>query len=176
LIRAFLAIELDDATRELALQAQRTLGDSARKLPAESLHITIKFLGDVEDAAARATFDALVLPSSSAPLGAAKLDAFPSAARGKIIVLSCDDPSGEIAALAARAEEAAFTHAGVAREERKFHAHVTLARSKTPVDIRKIATRFGTRPCGQPNRVVLYRSELGQSGARHTELAARSFG
>jgi 2'-5' RNA ligase len=171
LIRAFIAIELDDTTLAVAKDAQRALGDlAARKLAPETLHLTLKFLGDVPEETARAELDAMTI-AKAPPLGTGTLDAFPSASRGKIIIIACSDPSGGIAALG--------------KGDPKFHPHVTIARAKKPVDrrrrspmaidVRKIAAKFGTRECGTPKRVVLFRSELSRTGAKHFEIASKAF-
>ena len=161
MIRAFIAIELDETTLAVAKDAQRALDDLAvRKLAPETLHLTLKFLGDVEEEAARAELAALVIETAP-PFGTGTLDAFPSASRGKIVIVSCSDPSGGIAALG--------------KGDPKFHPHITIARAKKPVDVRKIAAKLGTRELGTPKRVVLFRSELSQGGAKHFEIASRSF-
>lgn len=161
MIRAFIAIELDDVTLAVAKDAQRALGDlAARKLAPETLHLTLKFLGDVDEETARKELDALAIKTAP-PFGAGTIDAFPSASRGKIVIVSCSDPSGEIAVLG--------------KGDPKFHPHITIARAKTPVDVRKIAARFGSRECGTPSRVVLFESELSPQGAKHFEIAARRF-
>ncbi len=176
--RCFIALELDDATRAIAADAQRAhdpLG--IRKTAEGSLHITLKVLGDVEvDAAKLVLAELAPFAGRAAPeLGTCRIDAFPSPARGKIVVLSCADPAGTARAIAKRAEEAAEELAGVAREDRAFHAHVTLARSRTPCDVRPIAKRFGERAGGRATRVVLFESELGPRGSRYTELGAHAF-
>ena len=161
MIRAFIAIELDDTTLAVAKDAQRAVGDLAvRKLAPETLHLTLKFLDDVDEATARSELGALDVRAAP-PFGAGTIDAFPSSSRGKIVIVSCSDPSGEIAVLG--------------KGDPKFHPHVTLARSKKPVDVRKIAAAFGSRACGTPKRIVLFRSELSASGAKHFEIASRAF-
>ncbi len=176
--RCFLALELDPTTLAVAADAQRALDPlGARKTKPDSLHITIKFLGDVDvDAAKLVLAELAVFAGRAAPeLGICRVDAFPSPARGKIVVLSCADPAGTAAAIAKRADEAAEKLAGVAREDRAFHAHVTLARSRTPCDVRPIAKRFGERAGGRATRVVLFESELLPTGPRYTELGAHDF-
>jgi RNA 2',3'-cyclic 3'-phosphodiesterase len=178
LSRCFLALELDDATRALALEAQRAIEPLGLRKTAEgALHVTIKFLGEVDPEVARRVLGELapLAAKSAPPLGTTRIDAFPSAARGKIVVLSCADPSGNVAAIAKRADEAAEAIASVPREDRAFHAHVTLARSRTPRDVRAVAERFGERAGGQPTRLVLFESELLPGGPRYTELGAHRF-
>ena len=176
--RCFVALELDAESLALCAEAQRAIDPlGARKTKPESLHVTIKFLGEVSVESARAVLDALhAFAGTKAPdLGVAKLDAFPTPARGKIVVLSCADPTGAAFAIAKRADEAAFELASVEREERAFRTHVTLARSRSAVDVRAIAKRFGDRACGHATRIVLYESALGPEGPKYTELGAHVF-
>ncbi len=177
--RCFIALELDAQTLAVAADAQRAIDPlGARKTKPESLHITIKFLGDVEPDVARSVLGVLhefAFGKKAPSLGSAHIDAFPTPARGKIVVLACQDPSGTIAAIAKRAEDAALELAAVPREDRAFRPHVTLARARAPVDVRKITKSFGERPCGHGTRIVLFESELLPEGPRYTELAAHLF-
>ena len=161
MIRAFIALELDPTTLAVALAARAALGDlPARKLAPSTLHLTLHFLGDVEEETARRSLAALPI-GIAPPFGTATLDAFPSPSRGKIVIVSCTDPTGGIAALA--------------KTDPKFHPHITIARAKSPIDIRERAARFAVRECGTPTKVVLFRSEHSSSGATHFELASRPF-
>jgi 2'-5' RNA ligase len=163
--RCFLALELGDEARLAAADAQRLLdGDVVRKASAGSMHLTIKFLGQVDvDEVARKVFAAVAPLVASGPppsLGRGRVEGFPSASRAHVIVLACDGADARIAELAARADEAAAA-CGVAREERDFRPHVTLARSRKDFDLRKIAARFPPRPLGLAGRLVLFESANG---------------
>jgi len=160
--RCFLALELGDEARRAADDALRSLdGDVVRKAKPGSLHITIKFLGQVDvDTVGRevlAVAAPIVARSPRLALGTGRVEGFPSAARARVVVLECDGADARIAELAARADEAA-TACGVAREERAFRPQVTLARSKNDFDLRKIAARFAPRPLGFAGKLVLFES------------------
>lgn len=167
--RCFVALELGADARRAAEEAQLLLpGDAVRKATAESMHITIKFLGDVDvDAVGRKVLAALGPLASGPPiaLGEGRLVGFPATERAHVIVLECHGAEARIADLAARAEVAAETW-GVARESRAFRPHVTLARSKNDFDATKLAARFGSRPLGLAGPLVLFES----AGGRYTPL------
>lgn len=139
LTRTFIAVELPDAARA-ALQAHIARLSRAlprvRFQPPDSLHLTLAFLGELDDERLDAATQAAIAAASTAPpftLMVAGLGIFgpPSAPR----VLWCG-VGGDVptllrlqAALADRLEAAGFP-----RERRPFAPHLTLARFKQPLD------------------------------------------
>ncbi len=158
--RCFIALEIGEAALAACADAQRLMdGEILRKTAAESLHLTIKFLGDVDvDAVAKPIFGALI--REPIDLGAGRISGFPSIDRARIAILSCEGDAN-LRALASRADDEAFAR-GIARDGRDYHAHVTLARSKKDVDLRKIAARFAPRPLGAATRLTLFESANGK--------------
>jgi RNA 2',3'-cyclic 3'-phosphodiesterase len=80
--------------------------------------------------------------------------------------------------LAGQLEEAA-ERCGVPREDRPFHAHVTVARVKFPDRARELISRLEelsasavSEPFAAPS-VTLYRSELDPRGARYSVIERR---
>lgn len=139
LTRTFIAVELPDAARA-ALQAHIARLSRAlprvRFQPPDSLHLTLAFLGELDDERLDAATQAAIAAASTAPpftLMVAGLGIFgpPSAPR----VLWCG-VGGDVptllrlqAALADRLEATGFP-----RERRPFAPHLTLARFKQPLD------------------------------------------
>lgn len=139
LTRTFIAVELPDAARA-ALQAHIARLSRAlprvRFQPPDSLHLTLAFLGELDDERLDAATQAAIAAASTAPpftLMVAGLGIFgpPSAPR----VLWCG-VGGDVPtllrlqdALADRLEAAGFP-----RERRPFAPHLTLARFKQPLD------------------------------------------
>lgn len=178
--RCFIALDVDEQSVRATERAQRALdGLDVRKAPiGESVHLTIKFFGDVDvETIAQPVFEALrpMVEGKPAPsLGDGKLGAFPTPGRAHVLVLHTGDPSGAMAALAARAEDAAAA-LGVPREGRAFHPHLTLARSRRGVDVRKLVERTAPFELGTAARLVLYRSDRTDKGAKYTALASAEF-
>jgi 2'-5' RNA ligase len=59
-------------------------------------------------------------------------------------------------------------------EARPFHAHLTLARCKTPTDLRPVLAALGPGPVGPPwtmSDVVVYESRLRRTGAQYVPRA-----
>jgi 2'-5' RNA ligase len=158
--RCFVALDIGPEALQAVAAAEALLeGDRLRRVAADSLHVTIKYLGEVSvDDVARPVLAAVVpLIAQGLPeLGDGRIDGFPSLTQAHVIVLTCSDPLGSIAKLAARADEAAAA-LGVEREARPFRPHLTLARAKA-IDLTPIARRFPTRPLGAATRLTLYES------------------
>ncbi|HYE96629.1 MAG TPA: RNA 2',3'-cyclic phosphodiesterase [Rubricoccaceae bacterium] len=153
-----------------ALLALRGEVPSARWLPADHLHLTLKFLGEVSDAEAVAAALASV-GGKPVEVRLDRLGAFPSPARARVLV--AHGPLGaELGALLAHVEEALAMFAPA--EARPFRPHVTLARLKT-VEAPAIR-RWQQTPAPDlrfvADEVVLYESRLHPKGAVYAVRAA----
>jgi 2'-5' RNA ligase len=138
-MRLFTAVELPAAVREAVRGAFETsvlpqLSDPRRirAVAAENLHVTVRFLGDVREAALPALREALAaaataVPASAADLRARGFGAFPSARAPRVLWAGIDDPAATIAALE-REVTARLLPLGFPREERPYTPHVTVAR------------------------------------------------
>lgn len=181
-MRLFLALELSEhALRGIGELTERaasaTAGWSWVRPP--SLHLTLRFLGEVEppaDAAARAAWAAAAGSIPDFPIRIGGGGGFPLAGRPRVLWLAVSDPTGRLAALH-RAVEAAAVAAGFEPESRVFRPHLTLARARRG--------RAATRPDPglldgsweqTATRVVLVRSRLGPTGPRYTALATFPLG
>lgn len=178
--RAFVALDFDEASHDVVDAAAAKLRATAppqaglRWTAPEQLHVTVKFLGRVSDAVLAAFGDAVrAVGVEGATIGGRLegVSAFPSLARASVLVGALVDPSGGLATIARRFEEAARV-AGIPPEERAYRPHVTFARLRAPRNLRpwieanalnRADVRFGT--------LTLYRSDLSPSGARYTPLA-----
>lgn len=169
--RIFLALTLDAASQAAAERAVGVLpADRGFLLTRRAdLHLTLVFLGDVEqDAAERDVFDAVAPGFTEAQpieLGTAVLSGFPKPSRATVAHLRCADPSGRIKALAGAAQAAA-KKMGVVLEERAYEPHITLARHRTGADLAPLSSRAGIVRLGAASGLVLFASE----NSRYTEL------
>ena len=100
----------------------------------ENLHVTLKFIGDVdvsvvtEIQAALGVAMSRVWPFALEPAG---MQAIPGTQRASMFWAAFDDPSGDCARLA-RTAESALERFGVEVDRRVFKPHVTLARARRP--------------------------------------------
>lgn len=146
----------------------------ARPVPAGSWHITLRFLGEVFDAApVVAALDAACLGRPALPCVVEGLGTFPGGfpahKRARIAWAGVRAPGIDALAQAVVQATASF---GEAPEDRPFVAHATLARLPRPTDLRRLAERHKATLFaeGLVDRVVLFRSTLGPGGAQHEAL------
>ncbi len=174
-IRAFFAIELGESARRAAAELARSLreargGDGVRWVRPEALHVTLRFLGDIDPAraaplASRARLEVARLWPFALRLGPAEL--FPTPRRPRVVALGLE-PAAPLEELAGAVERAVVAE-GFAPEERGFRAHLTLGRVRD----RRFPSVAGAKlPAGEfaVEEAVLFRSELSPAGSRYTPL------
>ncbi len=178
-MRLFVAVNLPSEIRERLWRCAEPLRcerHRVRWVGAESLHLTLKFLGDIEDErepAMIAAVDAAVTGSRPFLLPIESLGVFPSLSRPRIILVGCEAvPPLEL--IHQRLERQMET-LGLAPEARTFRPHITLGRVRRGVrasDLKGFNDRLEQIEYSSEftvRSVDLMRSELGHSGARYTK-------
>jgi len=185
-IRVFIAIELDDATRRalgsLQSKLKSELGTNAvRWVAPENIHLTLKFLGEVDaikiDALERAVADASI---GVAPfvLRLSGVGAFPNVTRPNNIWVGVQGDV-EVAAMLAKKIEDACAILCFPREARGFSPHLTLGRVKRDAGTREraeIAQMIAAAPTSELGQyrvehVSIMQSELKPSGSEYSRLS-----
>lgn len=178
-MRCFLGLPLPEAWKQALAQLlpglKRGLSSRLTWTRPENWHLTLKFLGEVEDARAAAL--AAALPDLRfAPFGLAAGPAgfFPHAKKPRVFWLGLSQGATECAALAAQVETLC-TGLGFAAEDRPFSPHLTLARVREahPDDWAGLAQRAASHawPPACAERVVLWQSVLSSQGPEYRPLA-----
>lgn len=136
----------------------------------ENMHITFKFLGDVDEERVPRLLDTLRSTAFPPPFEVPIEDvgAFPNWNKLNVIWAGLKDPDGLLQQVA-RTLEDATSEMGWAREKRPFHAHVTLARrrgKKGKSDAKRIldatrGKRFGDLSV---DKIVVFQSTLTPEG------------
>ncbi len=174
-MRLFTGIELpgpETAALEALLGELRPLAP-LRWSTAANLHITTKFIGEWPESRMEELQSALAATPVPSPI-AIRLDGFgwfPNPHQPRIFWVSLKAPA-ELGALAA-ATENHLAPLGIAKEDRPFRPHLTLARIDHPADLAPIRRAVaGLRSTGfgsfQANAFHLYLSE----SRRYTKLAS----
>jgi RNA 2',3'-cyclic 3'-phosphodiesterase len=190
-IRAFVAIRLDEAVREAVaavVERLRPLGGSVAWVPTANLHLTLQFLGEQPEerlAAAEAALDAAAARSAPIETALHGIGAFPGLEQPRILWVGLAQGALEVRALQARVAEA-LAREGFPREERPWHPHLTIGRVHDDRRWRReagpalrqalaqaAATRFGTLRISE---VALMRSDLSPRGAHYTLRRAAVLG
>jgi RNA 2',3'-cyclic 3'-phosphodiesterase len=169
----------DDVRQRLAAAIERLrphVADVAW-VAAGNLHVTLKFLGQVDETRVPGLADALratLAGERAFDVAVRGLGAFPSPTRPRVLWAGLEDGTGALHAVARRVD-ACCGGLGFPPETREFAAHVTLGRVREPrrqpalADALARAADFGRV---RVERVSLMRSELSPRGARYSELAA----
>ncbi len=194
-MRLFVAIEVPDGWRAVVSEARAGL-DAAldretaarlRWVEPESMHLTLRFIGEVDRAQAgllSAALDAVGAVDLRLSLGEA--GTFGSPARTQVVWLAVGDDEDGLLALADRVEQA-VAGCGLATDDRasrrRLRAHLTLARIQRRatrdqrVAIAGAVTALDTPapPSLRAKSIVLVRSHLGSGPVRY-ELLSRHGG
>ena len=191
-MRTFVALDLDSAIQERILGFIREVRDYApdvRWMSSESLHITLKFIGEQPDAMVHQIETSLrTIQNKPFQIGFSGCGFFPMprAARVFWVGIEADEALGKLA----RTIDDSLGKIGIAKEDRIFSPHLTLARA------RGSSGAPGRRKSDKPNRqftklqaflakrpapefgsmtardVFLYRSQLSNQGSQYTKIAA----
>jgi 2'-5' RNA ligase len=189
-MRLFVAIDIDEAIRARIsrfLEGVREFAPEVRWVRPESMHLTLKFLGETDEATAEGVHRALAGLRNASPQVAFRGTGFfptPRSARVFWIGVEADEPLAELAGKVEQAMEAL----GYEREKRAFSPHLTLARlgsgrpGRGPEDkpnprFRRLQEKlaamappdFGTMT---PREFHLYQSKLSPKGSEYTKLAS----
>jgi RNA 2',3'-cyclic 3'-phosphodiesterase len=173
-LRLFVAFDVPmDHRRRLAeaTEQMRTRLTGARWTRVEDQHVTLKFIGWVDENVLAAVGDATRAVAAghvAAEMELAGLGAFPSRARARVLWAGIEDPQGLGAALADDLSSA-FEPLGVEREARRFTPHLTLARFGRPQRLDEAGSQvdLGPLPGFLVSDIVIYRSHLSSKGARY---------
>ena len=171
--RAFLAVVPPPAVLDVV--AARVAPITAhepplRGLPRPQWHVTLQFLGPVDDAERLAAALDPVL-AARAPITHQLVGggAFPSPRRATVLWIGVE-PAAPLADLAATVT-GATAELGHVPEARRYHPHLTVARAARPRPMTRAVEALGAEPIGPPwtvAEVALVQSDLHPDGARHT--------
>ncbi len=186
-VRSFIAVFLDPATRARVAAFQERLagtGADVKWVEPHNLHLTLKFLGDVEptrlDEIGRA-LEAAASGTRQFELGIAGAGVFPNARNPRVVWLGVREGREALLDLARRVEHA-MEALGFPRDEKGFSPHLTIGRVRSPRNAQALvreATAVGAAPEASVRvaRVELESSTLAPQGptyspVRVVELAA----
>ena len=171
--RLFVAIRPPEPIRDLLIDA---MDDSAgfRWQDEEQLHLTLRFIGEVERPAAEDIAAALGrIRSERFSVRLSGVGRFEQRSSGAL--WAGVEPKTPVAALAAKVERVCLA-VGLEPERRAFHPHITLARWKGRRSREVAAFLEQTRGLAcdpfQVDRFILFESRLSRHGAHHEEVAS----
>ena len=188
LTRAFIAVQLGESGLLDARSAIHKLesgpqGDAVRWVRAENLHVTLRFLGNIDQDQIDRLQPAVATRVARFPpfdLSVGQAGLFPRGKRPRVVAAALE-PEQPLVRLAATVEEAVRA-VGLPGEDRVFRAHLTLGRIKrnAPKSLTGLIERIDQAnterktpaPSNRVTRLVLFRSDLKPDGPVYTELWA----
>ncbi len=186
-LRTFIAVEISAEVRmrtaRLISRLQET-GANVRWVKPEHMHITLKFLGDVDlrdipevcAAVAHATVD---LPPFSFRIAGA--GAFPNLTQPRTVWLGVDEGADELTELYSRIEKS-LGALGYPAEKRRFRPHLTIGRVRNAdrgmAALADVLAEHADYVAGvvDVDEVVTFSSDLDREGPQHEPLATAELG
>lgn len=179
-IRSFIAIELPPLIRHEieAIQSRlKSSGSDVRWARPEGVHLTLKFLGQVEQERVPEVSTVIERCCTAHPpfvLAVGSLGAFPNERNPKVVWVGVTDDAGYLVKLQQRLERE-LSKIGFKEEKRAFSPHLTLGRVKSPKKKRELAQQLeDLRACAcgtfEAKEICLFKSDLTPGGAVYTKL------
>lgn len=190
-MRIFIALDIGDAVRERIarfMEGVSGFAPEARWVRPESLHLTLKFIGEKPVEAVDRIKGALgVLHAEPAEITFLGYGFFPTTKAARVFWVGIE-ASPQLSSLAKAVDEATFS-VGIAKEDRPFSPHLTLARgggrSGAPgwhkgdapnKNFQVLQQKLATMPSPEFGTIAareffLYQSQLSRGGSRYTKIA-----
>ncbi len=167
-MRLFVAVEIPDLVKEMMGELEGELPeDGLKRVDVKNLHITLKFLGEVDEAK---------VEEVKAALGRVEFAPFKVQVKGVgvfpkedyIKVVWAGTESAELKELAGKVEVALVSRFG--KEERGFSGHLTLARVKRKVDLKEFLGKHREEVFGgfAVDKFLLMKSVLQKGGPEYS--------
>jgi 2'-5' RNA ligase len=184
-MRTFIAIEIPEefktALAELQNDLRRARAGVSWTSP-ENIHLTLKFLGEVEESRVAEISAACARVAGTSRPFALQLGfpgVFPDARRPRVIWAGLQGEVEVLSALQKDLEER-ISAIGLKGDEKEFHPHLTVGRVKSARNSRELIARaelYDLPPLSFDVReIVLIRSVLHPAGAQYTPMARASLG
>ena len=178
-MRTFIALELSSEIKEELARLQAELKKAKADVKwaePDNIHLTLKFLGETEDAKIEQIKEILQQISSEEKpfeISLFKLGAFPNASYIRVIWVGIDKGCANAERIAKSIENES-EKIGFPKEVRSFSAHLTLGRVKSPkgkIALREKISSLEVRPEKTTIRkVTLFKSTLTSSGPIYDSL------
>ncbi len=177
-MRLFIAIDISDAVRQQLREFVREVSRAVRGAnwtKIENIHLTLKFLGHVEDEnieVIQSSLQEIASRHASFDLDLIGAGAFPNARAPRVLWIGAHDQSGTLYRLQADVESE-MNSLGFSPEDRAFTAHLTVGRIKHPALNSKLALALegvNSRSFGfaRISELMLIESRLHPNGAVYT--------
>jgi 2'-5' RNA ligase len=186
MFRAFVAIELPDSVRSSLGKAQEALKSYRFRIKwvrPESIHLTLKFLGNIEFRQTDEIAEAMTLAAkgvATLSLAASGIGVFPHVRRPRVLWIGLDGQLDELIHL----QQTLDTHLaglGFPKETRPFKGHLTIGRVKGKIAAGRMQAALDQfekieSEGFEVKQIILFKSDLRPSGAVYTQIKQVSLG
>jgi 2'-5' RNA ligase len=186
-LRTFIAIPIDKTIRDRVVALQELLGRAGvdvKWVEPENLHVTLLFLGEVEDRTVPAICKAVADcagPHAPFTMSVETAGCFPSSRRPRTLWVGVGQGQQEVVALHDDLELSLLELGCYRREERQYTPHITLGRVKGNRPADRLATALARQSGWQGGQVavrelLVLSSELRPEGPEYTVLSRARLG
>ena len=183
MIRTFIAVNLAASTAEEIAKVQAELREikaGIRWVRAENMHLTLKFLGDIDRSRVVPILEVLHATLQAQPaflVHAQGLGGFPNLTRPRVVWAGLTQATRDTLTAVSHTLETALVPLDFPVEKRPFRPHVTLGRVRSQhgwSDVLPRVQQHGQTSFGESliDQVTLYQSDLRPSGVVYTRLGS----
>lgn len=179
-MRTFIAIEIPSEIKAAIADLQtrlRSAGADVNWTKPENLHLTLNFLGEVDEKRIVEVEKACVdLAAEFQPftLSLSDTGAFPNTRQPRVLWAGLSGETGNVVEMHRRLDER-LALIGFKREEKRFHPHLTIGRLKSNKKTRELLALVDAHRLPELSfevaEIVLMKSELHPAGAEYTPMA-----
>jgi 2'-5' RNA ligase len=180
-MRTFIAVDLGKTIRDRIIALQEILaraGTEVKWVEADSLHVTLLFLGEVNDRDVPEVcrlVNRCIQEHVPFPMSVETLGCFPNARRPRILWVGVGAGAQELCSIH-DALEIPLLDLGYRREERRYTPHITLGRVKSDRPTDKLTAALSRNAAwkgGETNveEILVMSSELTAEGPNYTVLS-----
>lgn len=178
-IRTFIAVDIPQEIRmdiDRLISGFRGDGPGIRWVKAANLHLTLRFLGNIDPASVTGLVKALedkVNDLGSFELQLSGLGGFPNLRRPRVIWIGTGNENRKLTDLAAKVESACI-ESGFGKGDKPFSTHLTIGRVKFPKELERLLekierTSFEAAPFSV-KEIAVVKSDLSPAGPKYTRL------
>lgn len=179
-MRLFIALKLsEEQQHEIRIMQNRLKGciQGVKWVSPGNMHLTLKFIGETDTSSINLVRDALEKAATCLvpfQFCFGETGVFPHPGKPRVLWIGMQKGRKETVEAAEKVDYY-LTEAGLAKENREFHPHLTLGRLRNPINKEKLnhflegEKDFTTTPA-EAVEIVLYQSILDRNGARYKEI------
>jgi len=181
-MRTFISIELSDEIKDILDRIQSHLkyaGADVKWIEKDNIHLTLKFLGEIDDnkcEKVKSALDEIAKSTKPFEISLKNIGAFPKIEFPRVIWVGLDKGAKESTELASKVDEV-LSKLGFDKEVRAFAAHLTIGRVRSPKNkeelqerVNSFSKQFTADSLQYINSIYLLQSTLTPKGSIYTKL------